>query len=470
MRLIALLVLATLALNLHAAETRIPDADIAIAKQLRDRALEGSGAFEIVESLTTEVGHRMAGSANDAAGVAWAVAKLEALGFDRVWTEPVTFPVWSRGEESARLVAPREQVLAVAALGGSVGTPPEGVSGEIVHFEDFAALQAADEDAVRGKIAYVGYRMQRARDGSGYGPAVSVRVTGAAVAGRLGAKALIIRSIGTSDSRFPHTGVMRYGDAITRIPAAAVSNADADLIENLLRRGTVSLELKLGARERGEYTSHNVIAEITGREQPEAFALMGAHLDSWDLGTGAIDDGAGIAITFAAGRLILALDQRPRRSIRVVAFGAEENGIFGARAYQQANVANIGNHLIAGESDFGGGRVYQLDAAVKPEARAAIDQMLEVLAPLGIEKGRDDASGSADFGPMRRSGMAAIDLRQDGTVYFDYHHTADDTLDKLSPADLDQNTAAWAVVMWLAANAEGDFGSGEAPLTPEAQP
>lgn len=455
---------------LFAADTRIPDADIAIAKQLRDSALQGSGAFEIVESLTTEVGHRMPGSANDARGVAWAVSKLEALGFDRVWTEPVTFPVWSRGEESARIISPREQPMAIAALGGSVGTPPEGVSGEIVHFEDFAALQAADEDTVRGKIAYVGYRMQRARDGSGYGPAVGVRVTGAAVAGRLGAKALIIRSIGTADSRFPHTGVMRYGDAITRIPAAAVSNADADMIENLLRRGPVQMELKLGARERGEYTSQNVIAEITGREEPQAFALMGAHLDSWDLGVGAIDDGAGIGITFAAGRLILDLEQRPRRSIRIIAFAAEEIGLIGARAYQAAQADNIASHLIGGESDFGGGRIYQLDAAVKPAARGAIDQMMDVLAPLGIEKGRDDAGGGPDFGPMRRSGMAAVDLRQDGTVYFDYHHTADDTLDKLVPADLDQNVAAWAALMWMAANAEGDFGSGEPPLAPEELP
>jgi carboxypeptidase Q len=470
MRIPVLLVLILAAFAAHAAETRIPDADIAIAIELRERALAGSGAFEIVESLTTEVGHRMPGSANDAKGVAWAIAKLEELGYDRVWTEPVTFPVWSRGEESARIIAPREQPMAIAALGGSVGTPPEGVSGEIVHFEDFAELQAADEDAVRGKIAYVGYRMQRARDGSGYGPAVGVRVTGAAVAGRLGARALIIRSVGTADSRFPHTGIMRYGDAITRIPAAAVSNADADMIENLLRRGPVSIELKLGARERGEYTSQNVIAEITGRERPEQFALMGAHLDSWDLGVGAIDDGAGIGITFAAGRLILGLEQRPRRSIRVIAFAAEEIGLIGARAYQAAHADNIASHLLGGESDFGGGRIYQLDAAVKPEARGAIEQMLTVLAPLGIEKGRDDAGGGPDFGPMRRSGMAAVDLRQDGTVYFDYHHTADDTLDKLVPADLDQNAAAWAALMWMAANAEGDFGSGEPPLAPEELP
>jgi carboxypeptidase Q len=470
MRLIAAVALAAFALSLHAAETRIADADIAIAKQLRDRALAGSGAFEIVESLTTEVGHRMAGTENDAKGVEWAVARLKALGYDRVWTEPVTFPVWWRGEESARIVAPREQVLAVAALGGSVGTPPEGVRGEIVRFENLQALQAATEEQLRGRIAYIANRMERARDGSGYGPAVQARVHAATYAGRLGAIAVIIRSIGTSDSRFAHTGTMRYGDTPVRVPAAAVSNADADLIDNLVRRGPVTLELKLGARERGEYTSHNVIGEITGREFPDRVVAMGAHLDSWDLGTGAIDDGAGIGITFAAGRLILEHGERPRRSVRVVAFANEEQGLWGARAYHEKYAADIAHHVIAGESDFGGGRIYQLDAAVKPDARGAIDQMLEVLAPLGIEKGRDDASGSADFGPMRRSGMAAIDLRQDGTVYFDYHHTADDTLDKLVPADLDQNVAAWVAVMWMAANAEGDFGSGQPPLAPEELP
>lgn len=443
-----------------AAETRIPEADLALAAALRDQALQGSRAFAIAESLVREVGHRLAGSAHDPRGVEWALRTMRALGFDRVWTEPVVHPVWTREREEASVISPEPLTLAIAALGGSVPTPSEGIVAEIVPFPDFAALRAAAPGSLAGKIAYVAHRMERARDGSGYGPAVAARVAGASVAAEKGAVAFLMRSAGTRDSDRPHTGNLRYGEGITRIPAAAIANAHADRLEALLERGPVQVALHIAARERASHTGFNVIGELTGRERPEELVALGAHLDSWDLGEGALDDAAGVGIVLAAAELIAKQSERPRRSVRVVLFAAEEIGLYGARAYAEAYREQVDRHVLAGESDFGSGRIYQLDAAVKPEARGAIRQMLQVLAPLGIVEGRGEATGGPDFGPMRRLGMAAVDLRQDGTYYFDYHHTVDDTLDKLVPADLDQNVAAWAALAWMAANAEGDFGSG----------
>jgi Zn-dependent M28 family amino/carboxypeptidase len=461
MRLLGIFLLAA-----AAAETRIPKADLATAAALRDQALQGSRAFAIAESLVREVGHRLAGSENDARGVAWALRTLSELGFDRVWTEPVEYPVWTREHEEANVLSPESFPLAIAALGGSVPTPPEGLAGEVVAFPDFAALRAAEPGSLAGKIAYVARRMERARDGSGYGPVVAARVTGASVAAEKGAIAFLMRSAGTRDSERPHTGNLRYGEGVTRIPAAALANAHADRLEALLARGPVAVQLRIAARERGLHQGANVIGELTGRERPDELVALGAHLDSWDLGEGALDDAAGVGIVLAAARLIAEQPKRPRRSIRVVLFAAEEIGLYGARAYAERHREAVARHVLVGESDFGGGRIYQLDAAVKPEARAAVLAMQGVLAPLGIALGRDDAGGGPDFGPLRRLGAAAVDLRQDGTYYFDYHHTVDDTLDKLVPADLDQNVAAWAALAWMAANAEVDFGSGSLPERP----
>lgn len=429
---------------------------IAIAEGLRDAAAAGSGAFAIVESLTTEVGPRMPGTDADARGVAWAEAKFRALGFDRVLLQPVTFPNWQRRAERAEVLPPFAQLLHVTALGGSVGTQGT-IEGEIVEFADLAALRAAPDGSLAGKIAYIGYRMERFRDGSGYGPAVAARSEGANDASLKGAIALLIRSIGTDSHRFPHTGNMRYRDGVMPIPAAALSNPDADQVSRLLQRGVpVRVRLALDVGFEGEYTSHNVIGEITGRERPDEYVLIGGHLDSWDLGTGAIDDGAGVAITMDAGARIAALAERPRRSVRVVAFANEEQGLIGARAYAEANP--IERHLIGAESDFGAGRIYALRAGVDPAAWPAIARIGEVLAPLGIATETSGGGPGPDIIPLRAQGMPWAQLAQDGTDYFDYHHTADDTLDKIDPKALDQQVAAYAAFAWLAADMEGDFG------------
>jgi carboxypeptidase Q len=458
------------------------------AQKLRDLAIEKNEAWIILESLTTEVGARLAGSPADARAVAWAKKAFTQFGFDKVYTEPVRFPVWRRRSESAEILEPFPHQLSLTALGGSIGTGTKPVEAQVAEFSTLDALKQAHKKDVQGKIVFIGNRMMRARDGSGYGPAVAARVQGAAIAAQLGAVALLIRSIGTDNDRLPHTGMgvslaeqlanptaaARFAKTEssipivpTSIPAAALAAPDADLLSRVLERSRsvrIRLQLDVGY-EQEEYESANVIGEITGSELPEEYILLGAHLDSWDLGTGAVDDGAGIAITMAAGHLIAKNVPRPKRTIRVVAFANEEQGVYGGNQYGKDHAHEITQHLLAAESDFGAGRIWRIDAAVKPEARPAIEQIQKVLEPIGIALGLPTAHGGPDLTAMRAHGMAVVDLQQDGTNYFDLHHTANDTLDKVDPSDLNQNVAVYAVFAYLAAQAQGNFGS--APIPPD---
>ena len=387
----------------------------------------------------------------------WAEAKFKAMGFDKVYLEPVTFPVWLRHRERAEVLAPFPQPLVITALGGSVGTGDAPVDAEVVEFATLDALKAAPEGSLAGKIAFISNRMVRFKDGRGYGPAVGARSNGAVEAARKGAVAIVIRSIGTSNDRFAHTGTMRYVADVPRIPAAALSNPDADLLVNMLRRGQpVSLRLDISAETREAYTSHNVIGEITGRELPGEVVTIGGHLDSWDQGTGAIDDGAGVGITMAAGALIGELPQAPRRTIRVIAYANEEQGLYGGKAY--ADAGEIDAHQLSAESDFGAGRVYALRAGVDPAAWPVIEKIGEVLAPLGVATEAGVGGPGPDVGPIVAKGATWAQLAQDGTDYFDYHHTPNDTLDKIDPKALDQQVAAYAVLAYLAAETTVDFG------------
>ncbi|MGY1458881.1 M28 family peptidase [Luteimonas sp. A534] len=437
------------------AETRIPDEAMALVAGLRDTALASSLAWDITESLTTEVGPRLAGSEADARAVEWAKAKFAELGFDRVWTEPVTFPKWVRRSESAEVLGAHAQPLALTALGGSPGGIVEA---EVVRFADLAALEAASAGSLVGKIAFVDYRMERARDGSGYGPGSRVRSRGPSEAIRAGAAGFVMRSAGTDSHRNPHTGITRFDEGLQPVPSAALAVPDADQLARLLQRGPVRMGLALDSGWDGEYTSQNVIGEMTGASRPDEVVLLGAHLDSWDLGTGAVDDAAGIGITMAAAVHVAALERRPARSLRVVAFANEEQGLHGGYAYADAHAADITRHQIVAESDFGAGRIYAFNTSAPAHADAAEARIAEALAPLGIE--RSDAGGPGpDLIPITGKGAAWAWLGQDGSDYFDLHHTPDDTLDKIDPAALAQNAAAYAVFAWLAAEAEGDFGS-----------
>ncbi len=428
------------------------------AAELRERALGGSGAWAIVESLTTEVGPRLAGSAGDRAAVAWAVEKFKQLGFDRVYTEAVSFPTWKRGGQRASVISPFPQSLVVTALGNSVGG---SVTAELAHFATLDALKAADTTQVDGKIAFVSNRMERRHDGGGYGPAVAARTSGATEAARKGAVALLIRSIGTDSDRLAHTGVMRYGEDAAKIPAAALSNPDADLLVNMLRREVpVTVSLELGASSAEEFTSYNVVGEFTGSSVPEEVVLLGAHLDSWDLGTGAIDDGAGVAITMAAATLVGELEQRPRRTLRVVLFANEESGLLGAKAYAEKHAEELPNIVVSMESDFGAGPIWRFDYRSVPSALPVVERIASLLAPLGIEMGHDQSRGGPDLIPLSRRGSATFSLRQNGEDYFDWHHTANDTLDKIDPQALDQNVAAYAAAAYAVLESPVDFGFG----------
>ena len=303
------------------------------AASLRDGALQKNAAYTLLESLTTEIGPRMAGSPADAKAIAWAEQKFKTLGYDKVTLQPVTFPLWQRGHENAEVLSPFPQKLSITALGGSIGTDGKALDAEVVEFASLDALKAAPENSLNGKIAFINKRMERHKDGSGYGPVVAGRAGGAIEAAKKGALAIVIRSVGTDSNRLPHTGIMHYDAAVKKIPAAALSVPDATLLENMLKRGKpVTLRLDIAAGFTGTYTSYNVIGEIRGREKPNEFVVIGGHLDSWDLGTGAVDDGAGVSITMAAGALIGQMKQAPRRSIRVIAFANEEQGLYGGKA------------------------------------------------------------------------------------------------------------------------------------------
>jgi len=437
----------------------LTDADLATAAELAKLVSENNPAYEIVESLTTEVGPRMAGTEQDALGVKWAIAKFNELGFDKVWTEPVTFPTWKRGEEHAVITSPYKQNIMITALGRSVATAPEGMSGEIVQFDTLDDLIKAEAGMVNGKIVFISKKMPRYKDGHGYGQTVTARSKGAIEAAKKGAKAIIIRSVGTDSDRLPHTGNMNYEEGVEKIPGAAISNPDADLLMNMLKRGKpVQFHMTLTAQKGEDYTSQNIIGEITGTDYPDEVILLGAHLDSWDLGTGAIDDGAGVGIVMAAAERIKALGKRPKRTIRVVLFANEEQGLHGGKAYANKHRAVLPSHIVGAESDFGAGVIYKMSTKFKPSALPIAEQIMTVLAPLGVEYGANNARGGPDLIQSRMYGMAVVNLYQDGTDYFDYHHTANDTLDKIDPESLTQNVAVYTAFTYLMAQLEGDVG------------
>lgn len=426
--------------------------------ELRDRALGDDRAHVLLRSLTVEVGHRLAGSAGDRAAVAWATRKLTELGFDEVRTEPVTVPHWVRGGATGRILAPYPHETVLLALGGSVGTPDWGITAEVVGVPDLEALAELPEQQVRGKIVFVDRKTERTRSGRGYGEAGAVRRNGPADAGAKGAAAILIRSIGTGNHRFAHTGSTVYRDDVPRIPAAALAVPDADVLAAQLHSGReVRFHLELGSHYRPDAQSANVIAEIRGREKPDEIVLLGAHLDSWDVGTGAHDDGAGCAILMSAARLIADLPQPPRRTIRVVLFANEEFGLSGAHAYAEAHADELPAHQLALESDLGGDRVWAFATRVNPRALPEAERIAELIAPLGIEALADEAQGGADFIPLRPANVPLADLRQDATRYFDYHHTLDDTFDKIDPEALAQNVAAYAAIAYWAAETPTSF-------------
>ena len=434
----------------------------ATARQLMEEALASDLAWDIVESLTTEVGPRLAGSEAEARARDWGSELGEQLDFDRVMIEEFELPYWERGDMSITMTSPYRQALYGTALGGSGASPQsEELEAEIAYFRTVDELMAVEDSALIGRIAFVdGDAIVPSQTGAGYGSANQRRRIGWQHAQRAGAEALVVRSVGSDSHRFPHTGMMTPdGTEWADMPVIAVSNPDADHLRRLYAAGnSIRLDIHSTAGWRGESRSGNVVLDLIGREKPEEIVLIGGHLDSWDLGTGAVDDGAGIAITTAAAALIAQLPQRPRRTIRVVMFGAEEVGLRGAQAYAETHASELAAHQVATESDFGAGNIWQLVSNVSEAGTPAIDAIGKIIAPLGIIRGGSDVPGGGpDISPMAARGVPTINLMQDGMDYFDLHHTPDDTLDKIDPEQLVQNVAAYVVFAYLAAELDVEF-------------
>jgi hypothetical protein len=475
-----------------AATPAVADEDLRHAERLRQAGLADDEAWRLVRELCTDVGARPAGSAADAKAAAWAVASFERLKLIRPRAESLPLRIWQRGPASARLTAPEPRTLVMAALGNSVAAPAGGIEAEIAYYPDLAALRADSAESgksrAHGRIVFIDQKTERTRDGRGYGAAVAARFNGAVEAARRGALALAIRSIGTSGAAgaagmgraagaagmgraagaagarsapVAHTGAMRYDLSVPRIPAFAVSVPDAEHIAALVAAGrTPRLRLELEARSEVDATTANVIAEVPGSDLADEIVLLSAHLDSWDVGQGALDNASGCGIVAAAAAVIARAGRAPRRTIRVVLFGNEENGFDGALAYGERYKG--ATHQLVSQSDFGAGPVYALRSRVAPAALPVVDALARVLAPLGVAR-PEQAANEGTPGPdaallMRRHRWPALQLSQDGSAYFDVHHTANDTLERIDPATLPQNVACWAAAAWLAANAPLPFG------------
>jgi hypothetical protein len=433
-------------------------ADPQTAAVLRDRALGDDTAWSILESLTTEVGPRPAGSPAALRARDWGVAKLNALGFTNVHVEPFAKTAWLRDAESAEIIAPFPHRLALLGLGNSPATPPQGITAQVVVFDSLAELKAAPDNCCTGRIVLVNQPMTRTQDIWGYGLGVAARAA-APLAAKRGAVAYLVRSISTSTNRSPHTGGMgRPAPGMKAVPAAALGVPDAELIEHMAARGPVTVHLSLQSHLT-DTTAWTVSGDVAGSDPKAGVIVIGGHLDSWDPGTGAIDDAAGIAITMAAAKLVAAT--HPKRTIRVVMWGSEETAGSGD-AYLAAHKTELGNIVIAGESDLGADNIFSLQLPAGSWDRPELKPLESLLAPLKIMASPAAAEeGGSDLEALHGAGVPLLALNQDASRYFDYHHTADDTLAIVDPQQLRQNVAAWAATLEIIASSNVDFKPGK---------
>lgn len=423
---------------------------------VRDKAFADDTAWKVVESLTTEVGARPTGSPAMVRARDWGVAKLKALGFQNVHVEEFEAGAWLRGPEAAEVTAPYPHTLSILGLGRSASTPKGGIEAEIALFGSLDELMTAPAGALKGKIAVVVPPMTRTMDGAGYGAVNAARTRGPAEAARRGAVAYLVRSLSTDDTRLPHTGATRQATDAPAIPAAALSVPDAQLLERIAARGKpVRLKLSMASTTLAKTPAWNVVGEIPGREAPDEVIVVGGHLDSWDAGTGAVDDGAGIAITTAAAKLVG--DMKPRRTLRVVMWGAEEMD-FSGTAYAAAHKDEVGKIVLAGESDSGDGPVWRARLPKGSAGHPAMKAFAAALPPLKVILAPEPAAGGgSDIAGLAALGTPTVNLTPDTSRYFDLHHSADDTLDKIDPAKLAQSTAVWAAFLYAVADSDIDF-------------
>ena len=414
----------------------------AAANQIIEAALADSAAYERLAELGDRFGHRLSGSIALENALDWMLEEMEEDGLDNVQSEPVLVPHWVRGEESLTMTSPWARDLPMLALGGSVGTPVGGISAQVMVVSSFEEL-AERADEAQGRIVLYDVPWE------GYN--TIYRRTGATEASKVGAVASLMRSLGPYSQQTPHTGAMAYQEGAPRIPHAAITPEDADLLHRMVERGQrVELHLEMEAKTLPDTWSRNVMAEIVGRESPEEIIVLGGHIDSWDVGQGMMDDGGGVVAAWEAVRLLKVLGLQPRRTIRVVAWTNEENGLRGATAYRDLHRDELANHILAMESDGGVFKPYGFGFTGSDGAFRVIQEvgtLLESIDASRVTRG----GGGADIGPIMQEGVPGMGLQVDGTRYFWYHHTDADTIDKLDPVELAQCVATMAVHAYVAA-------------------
>ncbi|HVK04507.1 MAG TPA: M20/M25/M40 family metallo-hydrolase [Armatimonadaceae bacterium] len=420
------------------------------AARILAAAQEGTTAYARLAYLCDRIGHRLSGSPQLDAAIRWVEAEMRRDGFDAVRAEKVMVPRWVRGGESAELLEPAARPLVMLGLGGSVGTPRGGVTGDVVVVRTFEELEALPADAVRGKIVCFDAPFTT------YGQTVRFRSQGPSAAARRGAVAALVRSVGPVSLRTPHTGSLRYADDAPKIPAAAVTIEDAEMLARMQARGErVRVRLSMEAKTLPDAESANVVADLRGSEKPEEIVLVSGHLDSWDVGQGAHDDGGGCLAAWEAARLLKSLDLRPRRTVRVVLYTNEENGLGGGTGYRDAHAGEIDRHVLAVESDSG---VFDPKgfgvSGGGDRALALAKEVGTLLAPIGADA-ISAGGGGADIGPLMERGVVGMGLQVEGSRYFHLHHTPADTLDKVDPASLNKCVAAMAVMAYVVADMPG---------------
>jgi carboxypeptidase Q len=415
------------------------------ASRLIGESMATTFAWDRLALLGDTFGHRLSGSDSLEKAIAWAAVAMRQDGLENVRTEPVKVPHWVRGRESLDIVEPYRSALAMLGLGNSVGTPPDGIEADVMVVRSLADFDAAG-DRVKGKIVLFNVPFTT------YGDTVTYRTSGPSRAAARGAVAMLVRAVGPPGLRTPHTGVLTYTEGEPRIPAASIATEDADRLQRMQNRGTkVRLRLKMEAKMLPDADSANVVAEIRGSERPDEVVVVGGHFDSWDVGTGSTDDGGGCVVTWEALRLMKKLNLRPRRTVRVVLFTNEENGLAGGRAYLARYRSQLANHVLMLESDSGVFRPTGFGFTGSMTARAMMQQIATLLKPIGADH-IGPSGGGADIGPAVEAGsIPSMSLEVDGN-YFLIHHTEADTVDKIDPADMAKAAAAVAIVAYVVAD------------------
>jgi len=418
-----------------------------VAQKLIAAAMSDGQSLNRLQYLCDRIGNRLSGSASLERAIQWGAEEMKKVGLDNVQTPPVMVPRWVRGKESALLLLPVEKPLTMIGLGMSVGTPPQGITGDVVLAHTFDELKALGREKVAGKIVLLNPEWK------GYGGTVMYRGAGPSRAAELGAKAVLVRSMTGVSLQTPHTGALDYIDGLPKIPAAALSTEDAAMLDRLITAGTpVKVRLTMQAHQEPDAPSHNVMGEIRGSEKPDEVVVLGGHIDSWDIGQGANDDGSGIMAAFEAVALIKKLGLQPKRTIRVVFWVNEENGGAGGRAYRKILGDDVSKHVAAIEMDEGAEKPLGFGlTAANPAALARVQEIGKLLEPIDAGKITPGGGGS-DIAPLMMSGVPGLGVVTVGTHYFDWHHTDADSFDKLVLKEFQANVASLAVMSYVLAD------------------